>query len=377
MKKKHSHSSLYIGLISGTSMDSIDAAIVDIDNRNSKIIGTLSKRYPDTLRDNLLRASRYWKDTNIDQLGQLDRWVGELFRDAALELMEKYDISSHNVIAIGSHGQTIRHQPNSDKPFTMQIGDPNIISSGTKITTVADFRRRDIAVGGEGAPLTPMFHHLLFHSDNARRIVINIGGITNLTILNKNIDETIGFDTGPGNTLIDAWTKKNINQPYDDEGKWASQGTSNTKLLATMLSDQYFNNYYPKSTGFEYFNMNWLEKHLTNKKINPIDIQRTLVCLTAESIKKAIKEFQISVDEAIFCGGGVKNNLLMNEIKSRFKGIKITTTSDYGIDIDFLEAAAFAHLAKTTLSKKTGNIISVTGAKKKEILGGIYLAGNH
>ena len=377
MRKIQSHGPLYIGLISGTSMDSIDAAIVEIDNRSAKIIGTLNKSYPDTLRDQLTRASHYWKDTNIDQLGQLDRWVGELFRDAALDLMKKYEISSHNVIAIGSHGQTIRHQPQSEKPFTMQIGDPNIISSGTNITTVADFRRRDIAAGGEGAPLTPMFHHLLFHSDTARRIVVNIGGITNLTILNKNIDKIIGFDTGPGNTLIDAWVKKNLNQPYDDKGKWASQGICNTKLLTTMLSDHYFKNCYPKSTGFEYFNMNWLEKFLNNQKVNSVDTQRTLVCLTAESIKKAIKEFHVNVDEAIFCGGGVKNTLLMTEIRARLEGIKIKTTSDYGINVDFVEAAAFAYLAKNTLSRDTGNIISVTGANKKEILGGIYLAGNH
>ena len=364
---------MYIGLISGTSMDGIDAVLMNIRGNQFKILGAIDKKYPDKLRMQLINASQNWKNTNIDQLGQLDHWVGEVFRDAALDLIKNCKIHAGDVIAIGSHGQTIRHQPQATKPYTMQIGDPNVIASGTRITTVTDFRRKDIAVGGEGAPLTPIFHQLLFYKDKINRVVINIGGMTNLTILNKDINNIVGFDSGPGNILIDTWIQENLNQPFDQGGKWASKGKVNQELLDNLIADPYFNRSPPKSTGFEYFNIKWLKQYIGRKTIRPEDIQRTLVCLTAESLSRAITQNNPDTQEVIFCGGGIKNDTLMREINARFKNIKISTTNDYGIDADYLEAATFAYLAKHTLSRKTGNIPMVTGANQAEILGGIYL----
>lgn len=373
MKAIQKTKSLYIGLMSGTSMDGIDAVLIDLKGKHSKILGKLDKKYPEKLQHQLLKASQEWENTNINQLGRLDHWVGEIFRDAVLELIKKSNVNAHNIVAIGSHGQTIRHQPHDTKPFSMQIGDPNVIAAGTGITTVSDFRRKDIAAGGEGAPLTPIFHHILFYEDKINRVVINLGGITNLTIINKNINHTSGFDSGPGNTLMDKWIQENLNQPFDSAGKWASQGITSKELLKDLLADPYFERSPPKSTGFEYFNIKWLRQYLTKKEISPVDIQRTLVCLTVESIYRAIMQSNTDIQEVIFCGGGIKNNTLMNEIRARLKDFKISITDDYGMDSDYLEAAAFAFLAKQTLSKKAGNIPLVTGANQAEILGGIYL----
>lgn len=364
---------MYIGLISGTSMDGIDAVLMNISGKHCNVLGTFDKKYPNKLRQQLLKASQDWENTNIDQLGRLDHWVGEVFRDAALDLIKNCKVRANDVIAIGSHGQTIRHQPQAVKPYTMQIGDPNVIAAGTRITTVTDFRRRDIAVGGEGAPLTPIFHQLLFSEDKINRVVINIGGMTNLTILNRDLNDIVGFDSGPGNILIDNWIQENLNQPIDISGKWAGKGKVNKDLLNDLIADPYFDLSPPKSTGFEYFNIKWLKQYLSTNTISPEDTQRTLVCLTAESIYRAITQNNSDTQEVIFCGGGIKNDTLMYEVKARLKNIKISTTSDYGIDANYLEAAAFAYLAKHTLSKKAGNIPSVTGANQAEILGGIYL----
>lgn len=360
--------------MSGTSMDGIDTVLIELEGKYSKVLGKLEKKYPEELRCQLINISQDWENTNIDQLGQMDHWVGEVFRDAVLELIKECKVSAKDIIAIGSHGQTIRHQPHAIKPYSMQIGDPNVIASGTGITTVSDFRRKDIAAGGEGAPLTPIFHHALFYENKINRIVINIGGITNLTILNGNLNNTFGFDSGPGNTLMDKWIQENLKKPYDVRGDWASQGITNKELLGELLADPYFELPSPKSTGFEYFNIKWLRQYLSKKEIKSVDVQRTLISLTVESIYRAIKQSNIGIHEIIFCGGGINNDFLMNKIRKRLKDFKISITDDYGIDADFLEAAAFAFLAKQTLSKKTGNLPKVTGAKQKEILGGIYLA---
>jgi len=374
LKKRLGKNSLYIGLMSGTSMDGIDATLMNFQENKFLTVGTLKKNYPKELRSQLIFASKNWKKTNIDQLGRLDQWTGEIFRDAALEIIKKFNIKANQIAAIGSHGQTIRHQPKIENPFSMQIGDPNIIAYGTKITTVSDFRRKDLAAGGEGAPLTPIYHKAIFQNNKINRVVLNIGGISNVTILNKNSEEIIGFDTGPGNTLLDAWIREKLNKPFDKNGQWAKQGSINKTLLNSIMSDPYFDLVPPKSTGTEYFNLNWLNRFIEPKNITEVDIQKTLTVFTSESIAQAIERFNPNTEEIILCGGGAKNICLYKEITNRLPKIKISQTNDYGIDSDYLEASAFAYLAKLTISKKTGNVKSVTGSKNQVILGGIYSA---
>lgn len=374
MKKEHKNSEYFIGLISGTSMDGIDAVLINNINNIINVKATLSKSYPKKLREILLSIRDNPHKIDIDQLGQLDTWIGENFRDSAISLIKKSGIDRSQILAIGSHGQTIRHQPKIKKPFSLQLGDPNIIAHGTKITTVSDFRRKDIAAGGEGAPLTPIFHKSLFCDNKNNRVILNIGGISNITILRKDSKELLGFDTGPGNTLLDSWIKENKGDLYDKDGAWAKTGKTNKKLLKSMLSDPFFKILPPKSTGFEYFNSNWINKFLKDKNISPSDVQRTLVDLTAESIAIHIENFSKNTDEIILCGGGPKNITLSNALKERMPSIRFSLTDDYGFNSDYLEAIAFAFLARQTLLKKPGNIKSVTGANEEIILGGIYRA---
>ena len=374
MKKENKNSEYFIGLISGTSMDGIDAALINNVNNIINVEATLSKSYPKKLREILLFIRDNPHKVDIDQLAQLDTWIGENFRDSAISLIKKSGIDRSQIQAIGSHGQTIRHQPKIKKPFSLQLGDPNIIAYGTKITTVSDFRRKDIAAGGEGAPLTPIFHKSLFSSKKNNRVILNIGGISNITILRKDSKKVLGFDTGPGNTLLDSWIKENKGDLFDKDGAWAKTGKTNKKLLNSMLSDPFFKILPPKSTGFEYFNLNWINKFIKDRNMTPSDVQRTLVDLTVESIAIHIENFSKNTDEIILCGGGPKNITLSNALKKRMPSIRFSLTDDYGFNSDYLEAIAFAFLARQTLLKKPGNIKSVTGANEEIILGGIYRA---
>ncbi len=365
-------SSLYVGLISGTSMDGIDAALVRLNDRHCETIATTCCPYPPQLREALITASRKPDETTVDMLGDLDHWVGTCFRDATKALLDSSGTESSLVRAIGSHGQTIRHRPHGERPFTMQIGDPNIIASGTGITTVADFRRRDLAAGGEGAPLTPGFHQWLFADEKQNRVVLNIGGIANVTVLPENGGNVTGFDTGPGNGLMDAWMQKERNVPFDDDGAWASVGKMVPELLSVMLNDPYFALTPPKSTGFEYFNLEWVVKHTSAKSFLAADIQATLLSLTSQSICQAIEHGAPGTQEILLCGGGVHNGALMADLAHRLPSVKWTSTGDYGVDPDWVEAAAFAWMASRTLLNHPGNLPSVTGARRSEVLGGIY-----
>ncbi|MDH3533179.1 MAG: anhydro-N-acetylmuramic acid kinase, partial [Gammaproteobacteria bacterium] len=273
-------SDLFIGLISGTSMDGIDAALVEFGDASVKILQTRAHDYPATLRQELSAAIQNPERCTLDDVGSLDRAVGECFRDAAIALLADAGIAPTAVTAIGSHGQTLRHQPQAARPFSLQIGDPAVIATGTGITTVADFRRADIALGGEGAPLAPAFHEWLFGNVAAPRAVLNIGGIANITVLSAEGATTTGFDTGPGNTLLDAWTRKHRDTPFDTDGGWAASGVVSEDLLTRLLADAYFAAAPPKSTGFEYFNLDWLGQALADA-IDPVDVQATLCALTA------------------------------------------------------------------------------------------------
>lgn len=365
--------SLYIGLMSGTSMDGIDAALVRLDDKNCETIAAASYAYPSELREALINSSRKPDETTINTLGKLDQWVGTCFRDAATSLLDAAGTASSRVRAIGSHGQTIRHCPHSDRPFTLQIGDPNIIASGTGITTVADFRRRDLAAGGEGAPLTPAFHQWLFADEKDARVVLNIGGIANITVLPESGSDVTGFDTGPGNVLLDAWTQQEQDRPFDDGGAWARSGEVLPDLLSRMLQDDYFSMSPPKSTGFEYFNIDWLEGYAGGQSFSATDIQTTLLALTVQSIGDAITRYAAGSQEILVCGGGVHNIALMDGLSRLALSVKWSSTGDHGLDPDYVEATAFAWLARQTILGQPGNLPSVTGARQPEVLGGIYV----
>jgi len=351
-------------------MDGIDAALVDIGANSIRILHTRDHPYSSALRDDLLAAVAVPLDEDIPQLADLQRRTGECFRDAALALLRDAGVNASAVTAIGSHGQTVRHQPNAVHPFTLQIGDPEIIAAGTGITTVADFRSADIAAGGQGAPLAPFFHEWLFAVPDTSRVILNIGGIANLTLLSPG-QATVGFDTGPGNTLMDAWTRKHCASPYDRNGAWASTGTVNPELLQRFLADDYFSALPPKSTGFEHFNFRWITAANINA-IEAADVQATLCALTAQSIANAVHSFAPRTAELLVCGGGIHNAELIRRISALLPTNTIASTMTAGLHPDWVEAVAFAWLAKRRLQNLPGNLPSVTGARHAAMLGTIH-----
>lgn len=355
----------FIGLMSGTSADGIDAVLVDFSDKQPTLIANLYTAFSPTLRKKILALCQPGPD-EINRLGELDVILGNTFADSVNTLLKNHNISPDIVRAIGSHGQTVRHLPH--KHFTLQIGDPNIIAAKTGITTIADFRRRDVAYGGQGAPLVPAFHHHIFHTHKTDRAIVNIGGIANVTLLPANEKFILGFDTGPGNILLDAWTATHLQQPCDDKGRWAAQGKINEALLEKLLADNYFKLAAPKSTGHEYFNLTWLQPFLPHS-MDPVDVQATLTFLTARTIIDSIHHY-LPASEIIVCGGGVRNDQLMHHLRQL--ATCVDSSEKHGIHPDWIEALAFAWLAKQTLENKTGNIAAVTGARRASILGGIY-----
>jgi len=371
-------SDYFIGLMSGTSLDAIDAVLVNFSSGTATITETLSHPIPESLHSDLLALCQPG-DNEIERMGHTDTQLGILFAEAVKQLLNKANIAATEVNAIGSHGQTIRHAPeggpNGGSPFTLQIGDANQIAEHTGITTVADFRRRDMAAGGQGAPLVPAFHAASFQSSDYARVILNIGGIANITILPSDPDSVIsGFDTGPGNGLMDAWIQKNKQQHFDQDGQWASSGNVNEKLLKHLLSNDYFSKSPPKSTGRELFNLGWLEQQLSSvdEKISVEDVQATLCELSTISITDAIKQHSPETDEVIGCGGGTHNSFLMKRLSERLKPIEVKTTDELGLPAGWVEATAFAWLAKETLAHRAGNMPGVTGASHPVVLGGIY-----
>lgn len=359
-------SELYIGLMSGTSADGINAVLVEFQPSQPKMIANYYQEYSDELRRDILSLCQPGSD-EINRLADLDVKLGKIFAEIVKVLLKKESISPKKIRAIGSHGQTIRHYPN--KCFTLQIGDPNIIAAETGITTVADFRRRDIAVGGQGAPLVPAFHQAVFAKKDENRAIVNIGGIANITLLSTH-DKTLGFDIGPGNVLLDAWTDQHLNQRYDKNGEWAATGKVNPSLLDTLLNDSFFKLPHPKSTGREYFNLSWLKQYLTHP-ITPQDVQTTLVELTAKTIINTVTHF-FTTGKILICGGGAYNHFLMKRLTALAENFHVDTTQKFGIDPDWVEAMAFAWLAKQRIEGKPGNIPAVSGARSPAILGGIY-----
>ena len=361
----------FIGLMSGTSIDAVDAALVELTSSGFQLIATHSHALDPQLNRQLRQLARE-PNTPIGILGRTDVALGAEFAQAALALMAQTGNTAQQVAAIGSHGQTIHHAPDADIPFTLQIGDPNVIAEKTGITTVADFRRRDIAAGGQGAPLTAAFHAAAFQTPAIERVIINIGGIANLTRLPAQAQQPVsGFDCGPGNTLLDAWAMQHLNTPMDYDGQWAAGGTIIEALLQQWLSDAYFSAPPPKTTGPEYFNRAWLAQ--TTAPFDPQDVQRTLCRLTAQTIANAINSDATTTPRNVYvCGGGVHNTTLMNDLSDCLTPTPVASTAELGLDPDWVEAVAFAWLAKQTLENCTGSLATVTGARHAAILGGIY-----
>jgi anhydro-N-acetylmuramic acid kinase len=361
---------IYIGLMSGTSLDAIDVALVDFSKKQPELIATHQEDIPKKLRQSILDLC-YPGDQAIQRMGETDVKLGRLFAHSVAAILQQEKCNPSNIQAIGSHGQTIRHVPTGKYPFTLQIGDPNIIAAETGITTVADFRRRDMALGGQAAPLTPAFHDYLFRDRRANTAVLNIGGIANITMLPKDLNAPIqGFDTGPGNTLMDAWCLKHTQQPYDKDGGWAKSGTCDNTLLTKLIHDDYFSKAPPKSTGREYFHLSWLEKYLKHSE-NPADVQATLLELTARSAVDCFNQSHTTFDTLWVCGGGANNSQLLNRLKMLCH-CKINTTEAMNLPPNWVEATAFAWLAQQTMKQQKTNIPSVTGARTKTILGAIY-----
>lgn len=369
---------LFIGLISGTSMDAVDAALVELSPARIRLLAAHSHPLPAALRADLTALCHPGGMADrdaIDLLGATDRCLGELFAAAAVELLARSGVAAAAVTAIGSHGQTIRHRPpnvTTPHPFSLQIADPNLIAARTGITTVADFRRRDLAVGGQGAPLVPPFHLAAFGHPHAQRALINIGGIANLTLLAGGALVS-GFDTGPGNCLLDGWIRRHRGLPYDDRGNWAAAHVADAELLARLLAHPFFARPPPKSTGREDFHLDWLDHQLADAPVPaPGEVQATLLALTASSIAAAVRGHAPEATEIYLCGGGAHNDALLASLQRELAPLPVATTAALGLDPDWVEAAAFAWLARQRLLHRPGNLPAVTGATRPAILGAVY-----
>jgi len=364
----------YIGLMSGTSADAIDAVLVALPaNGPLKLLASHSHPIPELTKQTIHSLALPGPD-EIDRLGALHTELGELFAGAALAVLHEAKLTAKDVRAIGSHGQTVRHRPAGTFPFSLQIGNPSVIAERTGITTVADFRARDIAAGGQGAPLVPAFHQYLFHARGRHRAIVNIGGIANVTYLPADRTQPeLGFDTGPGNTLLDAWARRHLGKVHDEAGQWAAGGRSADTLLEKLLADPYFATAPPKSTGREHFHSDWLTQKIPTG-LRPQDVQATLAELTTRSIADAIRRFLPACDEVFICGGGAHNRDMMERLRARLKPLSLATTEVLGLAPDWVEATAFAWLAHQTLEGKPGNLPNATGAQHPVILGGIYKA---
>lgn len=372
----------YIGLMSGTSVDAADAAVVrfDTDGQRPQILATHAQPPDTALRDDLLHLSQQVAGVSLAKFGELDQRVGEWFANAALSVMEKAGIAAEDVDAIGSHGQTVRHEPESRYPFSLQLGSPSLVAARTGCRVVADFRNSDIALGGQGAPLVPGFHRSVFANREQHRIVINIGGIANLTVLPRSAADHVravtGMDTGPGNALMDAWTAAHLKRDYDADGQWAASGEVHSALLAHLMADPYLARPAPKSTGREHYNLDWLRAQIGSLAAPPIpaDVQATLCEFSARTIAQAIEEYGPGNEELLLCGGGAHNAELCRRLERLLAPRTLTRTDAHALDSDWVEAVAFAWLAMRTINGQSGNVPGVTGARAAAALGGIYQA---
>jgi anhydro-N-acetylmuramic acid kinase len=361
---------LYVGLISGTSMDAIDAVLVDFDASPLHLIASSATAFEPALKGRIAHILDSPESVDLDEIGQIDVELARAFALATLALLHDAGIGAGRVTAIGSHGQTLRHRPDLPMPFTWQIGDPNTLCEMTGITVVADFRRRDVAAGGQGAPLLPVFHDQVFRSESEDRVIANLGGIANITILRRDTTVT-GFDTGPANRLLDAWISQQQGKDFDAAGAWASTGRCDDTLLRELLDEPYLSLAPPKSTGRELFNLPWLNSKLGLFSRRPQDVQATLQQFTAVTIAAAVRKH--APGAALYvCGGGARNAALLESLAQRVAPNPVATTAALGLDPDYVEAIAFAWFGRRTLEGLTSSAGSVTGAAGARILGGVY-----
>ena len=362
----------YIGLMSGTSADGIDIALVDFSSGKAELIASYYQKYDEALHQEI--TALYSPDTNeIDRAFSLDKKLAQLFASAILTFLQKHNLSPTDIKAIGNHGQTIRHRPTTSAaiahPFTLQIGCNQTLAVLTAIRIIGDFRSKDIAFGGQGAPLVPAFHRFLFPLQQQDTFIVNIGGIANITYLPQDEKQAIlGFDTGPGNALMDAWCYQHTGKRYDENGDWGATGKVNQSLLIKLLNDKYFALSAPKSTGREYFTLAWLMPFLSQVSINPVDVQATLTALTSHSISQQIKNISSSAS-VYLCGGGINNKLCYNQIEQLLSELSVQKINSLSLNNDALEAMAFAWLAFAYDKKIYGNIPAVTGASQSTVLG--------
>jgi anhydro-N-acetylmuramic acid kinase len=364
---------LYIGLMSGTSVDGIDAALVRFGAQPQVLCARTTPLDPG-LAAEVLRLSQADAHIHLDDLGRLDTRLGQALAQAALELVAAAGVGDGDVVAIGSHGQTLRHAPTGPHPFTLQLGDANIIAERTGLTTVADFRRRDVAAGGQGAPLVPAFHASVFGDAREDRAVLNLGGIANLTLLPAR-GTVRGFDTGPGNGLMDGWALRHTGARFDRGGALAAAGHVDAGLLEALLAEPWLALPAPKSTGRDLFNGQWLEARLDGRPREVADVQATLCRFTAVSVMDALRRVLPDCQRLLVCGGGVHNPVLQAELAARWPGLAIESTAAHGLDPDFVEAVAFAWLARETLAGRPGNLPEVTGARGARVLGAVHAPG--
>ncbi|RDE80564.1 anhydro-N-acetylmuramic acid kinase [Haemophilus parahaemolyticus] len=371
---------LYLGIMSGTSLDGVDLALVDFFEKPN-LVASGFVPMPEDLRANLAELLKSG-ETSLQKLGEIDHHLGVLYADCVNDFLVKNQLEASQITAIGCHGQTVWHAPQGNFPFTMQIGDMNLVAARTGITTVGDFRRKDMAMGGQGAPLVPAFHEAVFARPNQFTVVLNIGGISNISVLDPK-SETIGYDVSVGNALMDSWIEKHLGKRYDKNAEWAKTGEVISELLAEMLSEPFLQLPPPKSTGRELFNLAWLEKQFANltakspassvANFKPEDIQYTLAEFTAQSITRELSQWKNEPNKVLLvCGGGARNPLLMERFNVLLPDWHVGTTNDYGVDVDYVEAAAFAWLAFQRMENLPSNMPSVTGASQAVSLGVIF-----
>ena len=355
--------------MSGTSLDGVDAALVDLSQAAPRLVASQYQPYPQSLKDALL-ALHQPAHNELHQAQLIASQLSREYADAALLLLKKAGVDATQVQAIGCHGQTIRHRP--EHGYTIQLNNAALLAELTGIHVVSDFRSRDIAAGGQGAPLVPAFHDKVLRHPNIHRVILNVGGIANVTDLPVG-KTTLGFDTGPGNLLMDAWITEHQGKPYDKDGAWAASGKVIPELLQRLLAESFFSTKPPKSTGRDLFNMDWLTQRLSGNE-TPADVQMTLLALTGDSIADAVSRFCTDAKEIYVCGGGAHNRQLMAHLQLALPHCTIKKSDSLGIDADWMEAIAFAWLAQQAMHLRPGNLPAVTGAQHPCVLGAIYPA---
>ncbi len=361
----------YVGLMSGTSADGIDACLVSFRGGRAQLRGHIHRPYPDNLRRDVLTAMAH---ADLPTAADLDVRLADEYSTAVTELLEHSGASATDVRAIGCHGQTVFHRPQGPYPTTVQLGDPHRLAVRLGIDVVADFRRADMAAGGQGAPLAPAFHAAAFSSRRQARAVVNLGGIANVTLLPAGGGAISGFDTGPASALMDGWIQRHRGQNYDQEGAWAATGRVDEALLERLLADPYFSQAPPKSTGREHFNMDWLDARLPTPEPAPADVQATLAELTARSIALAVQRHGGATERLLLCGGGAYNTGLRKRLQAALPQLGIETTATLGIAPEQVEAVAFAWLAHRRVQGRVNNRPEVTGAERPLCLGALIRA---